>query len=206
VVANTAALRVGPNGGEVDLGPLTTKAQLAIVERHVADARSRGAVVEIGGERRGDLGEQFFAPTVLTGVTPGMEVMRDETFGPVISICRVRDEEEAVALANQSPFGLNASIWTADLARGLQLARRLETGSVCINDCILNAGDPELPFGGVKQSGIGTRHGGIDGIRAFTRPCAVRIDRGKRARDPAWFPYLLRTSRFVERGMGWIWG
>jgi len=206
VVEKTAALRVGLNSDEVDLGPLTTKAQLAIVERHVADARSRGAVVAIGGERRDDLGELFFAPTVLTGVTPVMEVMRDETFGPVISICRVRDEEEAVALANQSPFGLNASIWTADLARGLQLARRLDTGSVCINDCILNAGDPELPFGGVKQSGIGTRHGGIDGIRAFTRPCAVRVDPGKRASDPAWFPYRLRTSRFVERAMGWIWG
>jgi acyl-CoA reductase-like NAD-dependent aldehyde dehydrogenase len=205
VVEKTAALRLGPNTGEVDLGPLTTAAQLAVVERHVADARAQGAVVAIGGTRRSDLGEQFFSPTVLTGVTPGMQVMRDETFGPVVAICRVRNEEEAVALANQSPFGLNASIWTSDLARGLQLAQRLNTGSVCINDCILNAGDPELPFGGVKQSGIGTRHGGIDGVRAFTRPCAVRIDRGKRASDPAWFPYRLRTSRWVERAMGWIW-
>jgi acyl-CoA reductase-like NAD-dependent aldehyde dehydrogenase len=88
--------------------------------------------------------EQFYAPTVLTGVTPAMEVMRDETFAPVVAICRVRDEEESVTLANQSPFGLNASIWTADLARGLKLAERLETGCVCINDCILNAGDPSF--------------------------------------------------------------
>jgi len=206
LVEKTAKLRVGPSTGEVDLGPLTTPGQLAIVERHVADARSRGAVVAVGGTRLGALGEQFHAPTVLTGVTPEMDVMREETFGPVVAVCRVRDEEEALALANRSPFGLNASIWTADLARGLKLAERLETGCVCINDCILNAGDPELPFGGVKQSGIGTRHGGIDGIRAFTRPCAVRVDSGKRSRDPAWFPYRLKTSTLVERAMGWIWG
>lgn len=206
VIEKTAALRVGPNDRETDLGPLTTAAQLAIVERHVADAVARGAVAATGGARRNDLGDLFYAPTVLTGVAPGMEVMRDETFGPVLPVCRVRDEEEALALANRSPFGLNASIWTADVARGLRLARRVDSGCVCINDCILNAGDPELPFGGVKQSGLGTRHGGIDGIRAFTRPCAVRIDAGKRSRDPAWFPYRLRTSRLVERAMGWIWG
>lgn len=206
VVEKTARLRVGQNVTEVDVGPLTTRAQLEIVERHVADARTHGAVVAIGGQRLEALGAQFYAPTVLTGVTPEMQVMRDETFGPVVAVCRVRDEEEALALANRSPFGLNASVWTADLARGSKLAERLETGCVCVNDCILNAGDPELPFGGVKQSGVGTRHGGIDGIRAFTRPCAVRIDPGKRSSDPAWFPYRLRTSRLVERAMGWIWG
>lgn len=206
VVEKTTALRVGPNDRETDVGPLTTPIQLAIVERHVADAVAQGAVAATGGARRTDLGELFYAPTVLTGVAPGMQVMRDETFGPVLPVCRVRDEEEALALANRSPFGLNASIWTSDLARGLRLARRVDSGCVCINDCILNAGDPELPFGGVKQSGLGTRHGGIDGIRAFTRPCAVRIDAGKRPRDPAWFPYRLRTSRLVERAMGWIWG
>ena len=206
LVEKTAALRVGPNDRETDLGPLTTAAQLAIVERHVADAVAHGAVAATGGARRSDLGPLFYAPTVLTGVAPGMEVMRDETFGPVLPVCRVRDEEEALALANRSPFGLNASIWTSDVARGLRLARRVDSGCVCINDCILNAGDPELPFGGVKQSGLGTRHGGIDGIRAFTRPCAVRIDAGRRPRDPAWFPYRLRTSRLVERAMGWIWG
>ena len=206
VVEKTAALRVGPNDREIDLGPLTTATQLAIVERHVADAVAHGAVAATGGARRTDLGPLFYAPTVLTGVAPGMEVMRDETFGPVLPVCRVRDEEEALALANRSPFGLNASIWTSDVARGLRLARRVDSGCVCINDCILNAGDPELPFGGVKQSGLGTRHGGIDGIRAFTRPCAVRIDAGRRPRDPAWFPYRLRTSRLVERAMGWIWG
>lgn len=206
VVEKTAALRVGPNDRETDLGPLTTATQLAIVERHVADAVAHGAVAATGGAPRKDLGPLFYAPTVLTGVAPGMEVMRDETFGPVLPVCRVRDEEEALALANRSPFGLNASIWTSDVARGLRLARRVDSGCVCINDCILNAGDPELPFGGVKQSGLGTRHGGIDGIRAFTRPCAVRIDAGRRPRDPAWFPYRLRTSRLVERAMGWLWG
>jgi acyl-CoA reductase-like NAD-dependent aldehyde dehydrogenase len=206
VVECTRRLRVGPNSDEVDLGPMVTARQLAIVEQHVADARTRGAVVEIGAERLTHIGEQFYAPTVLTGVTPDMQIMRDETFGPVLSICRVRDEHEAVALANASPFGLNASIWTADRARGLRLAQQLVSGSVCINDCILNAGDPELPFGGVKQSGIGTRHGGIAGVRAFTRPCAVRIDPGHRARDAAWFPYRRWVSRWVERAMGWIWG
>jgi len=206
VVEKTAALRVGPSDVESDLGPLTTAAQLATVERHVADALARGAVAATGARRRSDLGELFYAPTVLTGVAPEMDVMTHETFGPVLPVCRVRDEEEALALANRSPFGLNASIWTADLSRGLRLARRIDSGCVCVNDCILNAGDAELPFGGVKQSGLGTRHGGIEGIRAFTRPCAVRIDSGRSPRDPAWFPYRLRTSRLVERVMGWIWG
>jgi hypothetical protein len=130
--------------------------------------------------------------------------MSGETFGPVIPICRVADEEEAVALASESPFGLGASIWTSDLARGLRIAERLETGSVCINDCILNAGEPELPIGGVKQSGSGARHGGIDGVRVLTRPCALRVEPGKRSRDAAWSPYRSRVRRFTTGAMGVI--
>ncbi len=202
----TRRLRVGRNDGEVDVGPLTTPGQLAIVERQVSEARAAGAEVLAGGTRLAELGPQFFAPTVLAGVRPEMSVMREETFGPVVAVTRVRDADQAIELANACHLGLNASVWTADLERGLAVARRLESGSVCVNDCILNAGDPELPFGGVKQSGIGTRHGGIDGVRAFTRPCAVRLDRGRRSRDLPWFPYRARTARLAERAMGWIWG
>ena len=206
LVEKASRLRVGPGATDVDLGPLTTATQLGIVERQVEEARAAGARVLTGGGRRADLGPQFYAPTVLDRVTPEMRVMREETFGPVVAVVRVRDEDEAIALANETPFGLNASLWTADLARGRRLAERLQSGCVCINDCILNAGDAELPFGGVKQSGIGVRHGGVDGVRVFTRPCALRIDPGRRRRDAAWFPYRASTSRFVERAMAWIWG
>jgi acyl-CoA reductase-like NAD-dependent aldehyde dehydrogenase len=206
VLRKTRRLRVGRGSEDVDLGPLTTGAQLSIVERHVEDARRGGAEVLAGGTRLAALGERFYAPTVLAGARPEMAVMREETFGPVMAIARVANADEAIELANRTEFGLNASIWTGDLARGRRLARRMASGSVCINDCILNAGDPALPFGGVKQSGIGTRHGGIDGVRAFTRPCALRIDRGRRPRDPAWFPYRSGTARLVERAVGWVWG
>ena len=100
---------------------------------------------------------------MLAGVDHGMLVMQEETFGPVIPVMTVRDAEEAVRFANDSPYGLNASVWTRDIARGVALAQRLECGNACVNECLLSAGVPALPFGGVKQSGIGTRHGGAEG-------------------------------------------
>jgi acyl-CoA reductase-like NAD-dependent aldehyde dehydrogenase len=205
VVDKVRKLRVGSNHGEVDLGPLTFAPQVDIIERQIADAIREGAAVRAGGGRLHELGGQFFAPTVLTDVRAEMRVMQEETFGPVVAIMRVADADAAVACANASPFGLNASVWTSDLRRGIAIAERLETGSACVNDCILNAGDPELPFGGVKQSGIGRRHGGVDGVRAFTRPQAIRIDRGRKARDLPWFPYHRSTASFALRAMGWIW-
>ncbi len=199
-------LRVGTNDGEVDLGPLTSPRQVEIVAAQVEEAVRDGARVLVGGRRMTELGPRFYAPTVLADLRPEMRVMHDETFGPVVAVQRVRDAEEAVRLANATAFGLNASVWTRDLARGRAIAERIEAGSACVNDCILNAGDADLPFGGAKQSGVGFRHGGVDGVRAFTRPQSLRIDPGRRTRDVPWFPYRRRPVELALRVMGWLWG
>jgi acyl-CoA reductase-like NAD-dependent aldehyde dehydrogenase len=207
VAERVRALRVGANGSDadIDLGPFTSPSQIAIVERHVADARARGATVLVGGGRVDGAG-RFYRPTVLTGVDHSMLVMQEETFGPVIPIMRVTGAEEAVALANQSPYGLNASVWTRDVERGVALARRIESGSVCVNECLVSAGCTDLPFGGIKQSGVGSRHGGADGLRQFCISQSVLIERRRRAREPNWFPYSAKRARLLERAMGLLWG
>lgn len=204
VVEKLRALRVGPNGrdADIDLGPFTSDRQIEIVERHLADARARGATVLTGGQRHGDGPGVFFEPTVLTGVDHSMLVMREETFGPVVPIMKVRDADEALALANQSAYGLNASIWTRDIARGMALAKQIESGSVCVNECLLSAGCPDLPFGGVKQSGIGWRHGGAEGIRQFCVAQSILAERRRRPREGVWFPYSIRRARLMERLLG----
>ena len=130
------------------------------------------------------------------------------------AICRARgpglvgvaDVEEAIRLANDSPYGLNASVWSGDLARGMAIAARLESGNTCVNDCVLSAGVPALPFGGVKQSGVGTRHGGAEGLRQFCVRQALLVEpRRRRRREPAWFPYSTARARQLERRMGWLW-
>jgi acyl-CoA reductase-like NAD-dependent aldehyde dehydrogenase len=208
VVEKVRALRVGPNGkdADVDLGSFTTARQMEIVERHVEDARARGATVAVGGRRRGDGPGLFYEPTVLTGVDHSMRIMQEETFGPVISIMAVRDEDEALALANQTPYGLNASVWTRDVQRGLALAQRIDAGSVCVNDCLVSAGCPDLPFGGVKQSGVGSRHGGAEGLRQFCVSQAILAEPRRQGNEPTWFPYSPRRARLMERAMGILWG
>jgi acyl-CoA reductase-like NAD-dependent aldehyde dehydrogenase len=205
LVERVRALRVGPSGpdAEVDLGAFTSPRQAEIVERHVADARARGARVMTGGGRRGDA---FYEPTVLAGVDHSMLVMQEETFGPVIPIMTVRDADEAVRLANDSRYGLNASVWTSDVARGIDVARRIESGSACVNECLVSAGVPALPFGGVKQSGVGTRHGGAEGLRQFCVRQAILIEPRRRRREPTWFPYSTKRARQIERLMALMFG
>ena len=207
LVERVRALRVGPNGAaaEIDLGPFTNPRQAEIVERHVADARAKGARVLTGGARCNG-SAAFYQPTVIAGVDHSMLVMREETFGPVIAVMAVRDADEAIRLANDSRYGLNASVWTADVARGVALAQRLESGSACVNDCVLSAGVPALPFGGVKDSGVGTRHGGAEGLRQFCVRQAILIESRKRATEPAWFPYSAKRARRLERLMGLLFG
>jgi acyl-CoA reductase-like NAD-dependent aldehyde dehydrogenase len=159
-VRKTLQLRVG-NGldPETDVGPMIHERQLQKVESQVEDAHSLGASVLAGGNRLPLIGPNFYAPTVLAGVTPSMRVMREETFGPVLPVMAIDNDEEAVRLANDSEYGLAASVWTRDRIRGETIARRLHAGTVMVNDAVSCFGISEAPHGGVKASGIGRSHG-----------------------------------------------
>jgi acyl-CoA reductase-like NAD-dependent aldehyde dehydrogenase len=208
LVALMKALRVGPNGPEADIdyGAFTSPRQMAIVEEHLADAVAKGARVLTGGRRCGPETGDFLEPTVLSGVTHGMRIMREESFGPVIPVMPVRSADEALALANDCEYGLNASVWTRDIARGKALAERIESGNVCVNECVVSAGVPALPFGGVKQSGLGTRHGGAEGLRQFCVRQAMLVEPGKSKTDGAWFPYSVKRARLMERMLPLMFG
>ena len=173
---------------------MTTPAQLEIVERHVADAVAKGARALTGGKRREGPG-YFYEPTVLVDVDHTMLAMTEETFGPTVPIMRVADAEEAVRLANDSPYGLAASIY-GDRERAEQLARRLEAGAVCVNDALLNYLAVELPMGGWKASGLGTRHGAA-GIRKYTKQQALMVSRVHLKRELFMFPYRPASSKLL---------
>jgi succinate-semialdehyde dehydrogenase / glutarate-semialdehyde dehydrogenase len=160
---------------DIHMGSLTTERELLRTEAHVADAVARGARLVWGGKRRPDLGPLFYEPAILTEVNHTMQVMNDETFGPVIPIVCVADAAEAIRLANDSEFGLSASIYTGDVARGKQLANQLECGDVNINETQNVAGAHALPWGGRKLSGLG-RRGGPEGLLRFVQTKAVLVD------------------------------
>ena len=160
-----------------EIGSLTTADQLEAVEAHVADALDHGAELVAGGKARPDLGPLFFEPTVLTGVLPTMQVCAEETFGPVVAVYPVADDEEAVTRANDTEYGLSASIWSADLDAARRLAGRIRAGAVNINDGYLSAiGSVAAPMGGMRASGVGRRHG-ADGILRYTETQTVAAQR-----------------------------
>ncbi len=160
--------------GRVDAGAVTSPLQMAVIDELVSDALAQGATALVGG-RRPDRG-QFYPPTVLTGVTPQMRIAREEVFGPVMTILRVADDAEAIALANATAFGLQSSVFSCDQARARRIADALQAGGSCINDFGLLYMNQDLPFGGVKQSGFG-RMNGRDGLRAYTNAKAVMENR-----------------------------
>jgi acyl-CoA reductase-like NAD-dependent aldehyde dehydrogenase len=166
---------------------MTFPPQLEVVERHLVDAMAKGASALTGGRRVPGREGLWFEPTVLVGVDHDMDVMSDETFGPVLPIMEVADADEAVALANDSIYGLNSSVWTSDVAKGEALARRIEAGNVCVNDVLVSYGVADLPFGGVKESGIGRVHG-LQALREFSVAKSVLVDRVGLGREPWWFP------------------
>jgi acyl-CoA reductase-like NAD-dependent aldehyde dehydrogenase len=200
-------LRQGVPGGpgSTDLGAVINPPQSDIVERHVEDAVERGARVLSGGGRRDENGH-YFEPTVLVDVDHSMACMREETFGPTLPIMKVRDAEEAVRLANDSPYGLQASVWTKDAAKGERLARRIEAGAVTVNDAQLNYLALELPMGGWKESGLGTRHG-PGGIRKYTKQQSVLVTSfAPLKKDLHMMPYTPRRTRFLSRLLKLVYG
>jgi succinate-semialdehyde dehydrogenase/glutarate-semialdehyde dehydrogenase len=201
VVDKTSALRQGdPADPNIDVGPMANEAQLRLVEEHVDDALAHGARALTGGGRlEGERG-LFFRPTVLVGVNHSMRCMREETFGPTLPIVPWDTEDEVVRLANDSEFGLTASIWSRDRARAERLATRLEAGTVSINDHMASFGLPEAPWQGVKKSGIGVSHSD-EGLRAFTVPKHIAVDRMPFAASPWWYPYSAAKYEAFKGGI-----
>jgi succinate-semialdehyde dehydrogenase/glutarate-semialdehyde dehydrogenase len=204
VVEKAGALRQGPDG-ESDVGAVIHAPQLEILERHVRNAVENGARVLAGGRRNPAFRGLYFEPTVLVDVDHGMAVMREETFGPILPIMRVRDEAEALQLAGDTRYGLSASVWTRDRRRGADLARRIESGSAVVNDCMVTYGVTEAPFGGLKDSGFGQVNGEI-GLRSYCHAQSILIDRLGRKTEPTWFPYTARKERALKRALRWVFG
>ncbi|QBI52399.1 succinic semialdehyde dehydrogenase [Streptomonospora litoralis] len=156
-----------------DMGSLTYRRQFDRVAAHVDDARAKGAEILTGGRAREEIGPLFYEPTVMAGVAPAMDACAAETFGPVVSLYRYSDEDEAVAAANATDYGLNASVWTRDVARGRRLAERIQAGTVNINEGYGAAwASYGAPMGGMKRSGLGRRHGD-EGLLRYTESQTV---------------------------------
>jgi acyl-CoA reductase-like NAD-dependent aldehyde dehydrogenase len=206
VAQKVGALRQGvPTAvGTVDVGAMTIPSQVDTVSEHVEAAKAAGAKVLVGGHSRTDKG-QYYEPTVLVDVDHSMAAMTEETFGPTLPIMKVADADEAVRLANDSPFGLAASVWSKDSSRGEAVARRIEAGAVCVNDAQINYLVLELPMGGWKTSGMGQRHG-APGIRKYTRSQSLLVTRFAPKKDLHMFPYKARTTNMLVKGIKLLYG
>lgn len=200
VVEKAKMLRLGPsNQSNNDLGPLTTEAQLKIVESQVEEARQRGARIVVGGKRPENQKGYFYPPTVITGVDHSFKCVKEETFGPLLPIMTFKNEDEAIQLANDSEYGLTASVWTNDLKRGRQLALKIRAGTVAVNECTYTYALCQTPWGGLKNSGFGRTHGKI-GLQEMTHALHLHENRLPRFKDFWWFGYdgqLYETLKFL---------
>ena len=195
IVEKTRELKQGPGDREdVSIGTMSSERQAKIVEDHVSDFRESGATIEIGGTRS----DLFFEPTVISGATNDMRAMQEETFGPTLPIATFKTEEEAIRLANDSEFGLTASVWTRDRVRGRRVAEQIEAGSVCINEVLYTHGLGQTPWGGFKNSGRGRTHG-REGLMELVQPQHIHTNRLALLPDAWWMPY---SSTAVETFRG----
>jgi aldehyde dehydrogenase (NAD+) len=173
LVELACSVKIGdPTDPEVQMGPLISGAQLDRVEAHVCAALDEGATLVAGGRRPPGLDKgYYFEPTILTGVTPDSVIAQEEVFGPVLSVLRYRDDDDAVAIAHNSQYGLSGGVWGSDVDRAVNVARRVRTGQIAVNGCI--PGD--APFGGFKQSGLGREGGGLPGLYSYMEQKAIGI-------------------------------
>ena len=181
----------------IDVGAMTNERQLLIVEDHVGDALARGAIVRTGGHRLNISDGWFHEPTVVTDVDHSMKLMRDETFGPVLPIMTFKTDEEAVRLANDSIYGLTASVFTGDIARGKRLAEQIDAGTVMVNEVVYTHAVAQTPWGGVKQSGYGRTHGRL-GLLEMVSAQHIHVNAMPRLADVWWFPYTRLAGKMFR--------
>ncbi len=179
-----------------DVGCITSEKQLNIIESHIADAVEKGAKILCGGSRKKDV-PNCFLPTVLVDVDHSMKIMTEETFGPVIPVMKFSDEAQVIKWANTSEYGLGASVWSKDLKRANRVASALHCGNVSINNHMITEANPNLPFGGIKQSGIG-RYKGVWGFHTFSYVKSVLVDKQSGLIEPHWYPFTKTKYRLLN--------
>jgi succinate-semialdehyde dehydrogenase/glutarate-semialdehyde dehydrogenase len=202
VVAMTKPLKQATTGAS-DVGAVFWDKQMDIIEDHMRDAKEKGATVLVGGERNRSLSGYYFPPTVVTDVDHTMDLMSQETFGPIVAIQKVRDEEEALKLANDSDYGLSGNVWSQDLAKGAKIGEQMVTGSVAVNDISVTYGIPEAPFGGVKESGVGQVNGEV-GIRGYCHIHPVIVDTTKKSMGG--YPYTEESAEGMRKMIKTVFG
>jgi succinate-semialdehyde dehydrogenase/glutarate-semialdehyde dehydrogenase len=204
VVKKVAELRQGAEG-EFDVGAISGQEQLEAIKRQVEDAKHKGARVLAGGRRNPDLPGLFYEPTVMVDVNHDMELMREETFGPVLPIMGVRDEEEAIRLANDTHYGLHGNVWTRDKRKGCEIATRLETGGVSVNQVAMSYGAQDAPFGGRKESGLGQVNGEM-GLKSNCHALPIIVNRFGGKKVHRGYPYRRKSEDSLQRLIRIVWG
>jgi succinate-semialdehyde dehydrogenase/glutarate-semialdehyde dehydrogenase len=180
-----------------DVGSMTSEQQLRLVERHVDDAVDKGATALVGGHRLADTPGAFFEPTVLIDVDHDMDIMREETFGPVLPIMTFKTDDEAVRLANDTSYGLTASVWSGSIARGKRVAERIDAGTVMVNEVLYTHGIAQTPWGGLKQSGLGRTHG-RGGLLELVSARHIHVNHLGFIPDLWWFNYTPEAGRLFR--------
>ncbi len=201
ILSHVKKLKTGdPMEPGVDIGPLTILSQLQIVEDHIKDAVEKGAQVLSGGAGIKEYPGYFFQPTILSGVDHSMKVMKEETFGPVLPIMVFSEPEEAVSLANDSDYGLTASVWTRDKQMAAWMAERIEAGTITVNDHMYSFAEPGAIWGGIKQTGRGYSHGPY-GLQELANIKFISHDFSRKKTQTWWYPYSAQWPKFLEKAL-----
>lgn len=191
-------IKQGYYNQEISVGSMAFEKQFHIVMDHIQDAKHKGAEIITGGNKNSEFPKGLFIqPTIIANITDDMKVWSDETFGPVLAIKTFKTEEEAISIANKSPYGLNGSVWSKNKKRAQRVARQIKSGTLCINDVLVNYIISDLPFGGVKESGIGRVYS-KEGLRAFTDMQSVVVDRFNLPFEIWWFPYSNKIKNLFK--------